>query len=550
MCMEKDDKVKTLIAPFADWNIGQLAFERVMFAIDAIVERRIENLKNEITAKIQKLQIEKTFPPKIINEGENKDVDEEEVRKKIEKGIELGIYAEVDEEEEEEEKLEEFKSLEIEFKCTIEETLTKNFVSELNTLTDSEYYNDVKWFINLPSYTTNSFHDYCRALRKKVTTLINSVNNDPNSNAFYVDRRKVDVNTVIPTMLLFDPKAIDIRRIVRFVDPSEYNKFDNDDINLTIIDSNGDKNVIKLKYHHGYSIIECDNGNPNFMLFDPINYEYVLFYKSHKWLECSCDVNKVYYDNKKEVIDENHAKKYKTKLSSLYGVVTKPEVKEDKRIKTRNELKRKYGNAIGNAIASVTNEEVNEEKPCEKSKKESVHLWYCGAEVTEDKRIKTRNKLKELFGGVIMTITNERDVNENFTYSNSDLQTLKKNIRKYIRNLICTIPESEPLYIYSNKNKHIEKPITCYNTINYKIIPSSISNNPWFDINIICETYDITIPILFFDRSTYFLSVRNNDSENKTYNFAIVNTKTKEFVIFTKDKFVFDGWKLEITAER
>ncbi len=198
----------------------------------------------------------------------------------------------------------------------------------------------------------------------------------------------------------------------------------------------------------------------------------------------------------------------------------------------------------------ITNEEkVNDEKPCEKSKKEPVHLWFCGDEVTEDKRIKTRNTLKDLFGGVIMTITNKRDVNDNFTYSNSDLKTLKKNIRKYIRNLICTNPE-EPLYIYLNRNEQIEKPITCYHTRNYKIIPNSTSNNPWFDIKIICGTYDITIPILFFDRSTYFLSVRNNDSENKTYNFAIVNTKTKEFVIFTKNKFVFDGWKLEITAER
>ena len=185
----------------------------------------------------------------------------------------------------------------------------------------------------------------------------------------------------------------------------------------------------------------------------------------------------------------------------------------------------------------------------EKSKKEPVHLWYSAAEVIEDKRTKTRNKLKELFGGVIMTITNEREVNENFTYSNSDLQTLKKNIRKYIRNLICTIPESEPLYIYSNKNKQIEKPITCYHTRNYQILPDILNKNS-FIINIGCLNCVIKILITLFSKSAYFLSVRNKDPENKSYNFAIVNTKTKEFVIFTKDKFVFDDWKLEITAER
>lgn len=445
-----DEKAKKIIEPFADWDIGGLKFRRVMSAIDAIVESKIEKLNNELDAKIQKLQIEKTFPPEITNE--EKEVDEEE-----------------------EEKLEEYNKSFNKIKRSIANLLTKKFVSELNTLTDSEYYNDVKWFVTLPSHTTktktvsSSFHDYCRALKIKLDTLINSVNNDPNSNAFYITRRNVDSDIMLPTTLLFYPKEVSITRASSF----KYN----DDIKLIFINDDGNKHPFLLKYHRGYSIIECDNGNPNFMLFDPVNCEYVLFYKSHKWLNATYDMKYFYYNDKEG------------------------------------------------------------------------RLCYCGDEVTEDKRIKTRNTLKDLFGGVIMTITNEREVNDNFTYSNSDLKTLKKNIRKYIRNLICTNPE-EPLYIYLNRNKQIEKPITCYHTRNYKIIPSSTSNNPWFDIKIICETYDITIPILFFDRSTYFLSVRNNDSENKSYNFAIVNTKTKEFVIFTKDKFVFDGWKLEITAER
>ena len=483
MCMEKDDKVEKLIAPFKDSAISHLSYERVMLTIDAIVERRNEILKNELSAIIQKLQIESTFPPEISDpEPVEDEVDEKEEMK------------------------------DFEFKRSIADLLTKKFVSELNTLTDSEYYNDVKWFITLPSYNTNSLYDYCRALKYKVEILINSVNNDPNSNAFYIARRKVDTNTIIPTMLLFDPKVFTVSR----VSPFECNEFSNDNIKLTITDCNGDNNSLKLKYHHGYSIIECDNGNPNFMLFDPVNCEYVLFYKSHKLLNASCDVRNV------KDVDEN--------------------------VKSKDEILEKGG--VRYNMTKVWGELCHPEDISDPYRKPKVPILYSVAEVKEDKRTKTRNKLKELFGGVIMTITNEREVNENFTYSNSNLQTLKKNIRKYIRNLICTIPESEPLYIYSNKNKHIEKPITCYNTRNYKIIPSSTSNNPWFNINISCETYDISIPILFFDKSTYFLSVRNKDPENKSYNFAIVNAKTKEFVIFTKDKFVFDGWKLEITAER
>lgn len=514
-----DEKAKEIIAPFHDWDIGGLRFGRVMSAIDAIVESKIERLKNEMKAEIQKLQIEKTFPPESSNE-------DEEVRKKIEKDIELGICAEADEtevDEEEEQKLEDSKSLENKFKRTIGETLINKFSSEIYTLLDSEYYNDAKWVVTLPSYTTktnvvsSSFHDYCRALKNKVDTLINSVNNDPNSNSFYISSRSENTKVLDSTTIIFNPKTCSINR----ASPFEYNKFDNDGVKLIITEDNGTKNFFQFKWHRGYSIIECDNGNPNFMLFDPINCDYTLFYKSHKMLY-------VNHDDKEEVNE-----------SKVWGEFCHPEDISDQYRSPKIPILHKPNVTKGKT---------------EKSKKELAHLsFYSDATINaaeEDKRIKTRNKLKELFGGVIMTITNEREVHENFTYSNSDLRTLKKNIRKYIRNLICTIPESEPLYIYSNKNKQIDKPITCYKTRNYKIIPSSTSNNPWFDIKVICDTCEITIPILFFDRNTYFLSVRNDDSENKVYNFAIVNTKTKEFVIFTKDKFVFDGWKLEITAEK
>ena len=42
-----DEKAKEIIEPFADWDIGGLKFRRVMSAIDAIVESKIERLKNE-----------------------------------------------------------------------------------------------------------------------------------------------------------------------------------------------------------------------------------------------------------------------------------------------------------------------------------------------------------------------------------------------------------------------------------------------------------------------------------------------------------------------
>ena len=50
----------------------------------------------------------------------------------------------------------------------------------------------------------------------------------------------------------------------------------------------------------------------------------------------------------------------------------------------------------------------------------------------ENIRIMNRNELKSKFGNVIMTITNDKEINESFTYSNCDLKTLKKTIRKYI----------------------------------------------------------------------------------------------------------------------
>ena len=482
MCMEKDDKIEKLIAPFRDWRLGDVSIERVMFAIDGIVERRNELLKNELKAEIQKLQIEKTFPPEPSNE--DKDIDEE-VNK------------------EEDQKLKESKTLENVFKHTIAGTLINKFASELYTLVDSEYYCDAKWNVNLPFYTLKYFYEYSRVLRKKLDELINSVNNDSNSNALYISSRSENTKTLDSTAIVFNPKTCIIYR----PSPFEYNKFDYD-VKLIITEDNGTENFFQFKWHRGYSIIECDNGNPNFMLFDPINHDYILFYKSHKMLY-------VNHDDKNSTSLKNEDKE-EINESKVWGEFCHPEDISDQYRSPKIPILHKL---------NVT-------------------------KVEEDKRIKTRNKLKELFGGVIMTITNEREVHENFTYNNSDLQTLKKNIRKYIRNLIHEISESEPLYIYSNKNKQIDKPITCYKTRNYKIIPSSTSNNPWFDINVICENCDISIPILFFDRNTYFLSVRNDDSENKVYNFAIVNAKTKEFVIFTKDKFVFDGWKLEITAEK
>ena len=216
---------------------------------------------------------------------------------------------------------------------------------------------------------------------------------------------------------------------------------------------------------------------------------------------------------------------------------------------------------VKNSLKEITDdhEEINDEKSREKHKNFFRLCYYTNKNDLNNMtlKIKTRNTLKELFSEVIMTITNEKEVNENFTYSKCDLRTLKKNIRKYIRNLICEISDSEPLYIYSNYNKcstiqtSIEHPLVCYHARNYKILlNNTINNNYLFGINIECINYSVIIPITFYDgKNTYFLSVRNEDSENKSYNFAIVNIKTKEFIVFTKDKYVFDDWKLEITAK-
>ena len=54
-----DEKAKEIIEPFADWDIGGLKFRRVMSAIYAIVESKIEKLSEilpiaELRAKVIK----------------------------------------------------------------------------------------------------------------------------------------------------------------------------------------------------------------------------------------------------------------------------------------------------------------------------------------------------------------------------------------------------------------------------------------------------------------------------------------------------------------
>ena len=494
-----DKKVRELIEPFKGWITAQLSVGTLMTTIDAIIESRNEKLKDELIEKIQKLQIEKTFPPKTTDEYENEDIDKEKPRKES-KALEGEAIARLSADMASNCIIKTTDNTENEYKNTIVDTLTNNFESELKTLTDANHYNNAYWFVKVPSFTTNSFYDYCHALKRKLDRLINSVETDSSSNAFYITRRqKTDPNCAIPsnslyftpTSILFNPKVCVL---------SKASSFENDDnIKITIIDVKGNTRFFQLKYHYKNAIIECDV-NPNFMLFDPITEEYVLFYKSHKLLYINHDDN----------------------------ILTLLENKdEDKKV---------------NDEKIEIDEDVNDEKSREKRAK----IFREILEVEENKRINTRNTLKELFSEVIMIITNEKEVNENFTYGKCDLQTLKKNIRKYIRNLICKISDSEPLYIYSNSinNRYMEKPLACYRTRNYQILPDNISNNYYFSINIDCISHNVTIPITFFDReNTYFLSVRNKNKnpENKSYNFAIVNTKTKDFIVFTKDKFIFDG---------
>lgn len=254
-------------------------------------------------------------------------------------------------------------------------------------------------------------------------------------------------------------------------------------------------------------------------------------------------------DKKVETLIEPFKNWDATQVSVELLMTTIDTIIESRNKKLKNELIDKIDKILERERVRNGLKEINDEK----SRKRRAKVFREFLEAEENKRINIRNTLKEIFGEVIMIITDEKEVNENFAYSKYDLQTLKNNVRKYIRNLICKISDSEPLYIYSNSidNLYMEKPLTCYRARNYQITPDNTTNNYLFSINIDCISHNVTIPITFFDgENTYFLSVRNEDSENKSYNFAIVNTETKNFVIFTKDKYVFDDWKLEITAER
>jgi len=504
-----DKKVRELIEPFKNWDVTQLSFGTLMTTIDAIIESRNEKLKDELIPKIQKLQIEKTFPPKTTDEDENEDIDKEKSCK------ESVLKRELEKENK--------------YKSTIVDTLTNSFETELKTLTEAD--NNVYWFVNVPSFITNSFYEYCHVLKNKLDKLINSVKIDSNSNAFYITRRqKTDPKNTIssnslyftPTTILFNPKVCVVTKA---------SSFENDDnIKIIITDAKGNTKFFQLKYHKRNAIIECDI-NPNFMLFDPITEEYVLFYKSHKLLYINHDDNILTLLKNKDEDKKVDVEDEKVEINEKADVEYKD---DDEKIEI--------------------DEDVNDEKSREKRAKEFEKVFKA----IEDKNVNTRNILKTLFSEVIMIITNKKEVNENFTYRNYSkyhLLSLKTDISKYILNLICEISDSEPLYIYSNSinNLHMEKPLTCYHARNFLIsLDDNISNNNYlFNINIDCISHNVTIPITFFDgRNTYFLSARNEDSENKSYNFAIVNTETKDFIVFTKDKYVFDDWKLEITAER
>ena len=508
-----DKKVRELIEPFKGWSTAQLSVGTLMTTIDAIIESRNEKLKDELIQGIQKLQIEKTFPPKNTDEDEN---DENIIVEDKEKTCRKTVFQREVEKENT-------------YKSAIVDTLSNKFESELKTLTEAD--NNVYWFVNVPSFITNSFYEYCHVLKNELDRLINSVETDSSSNAFYITRRqKTDPNYAIPSnSLYFTPTSIVFNPKVCVV--TKASSFENDDnIQITITDAKGNAKFFQLKYHCRNAIIECDK-NSNFMLFDPITEEYVLFYKSHKLLYINHDDNILTLLKNKDEDKKVDAEDERAEIDEEVDV----EYKDDNDEKT----------------------EIDGDVNDEKSRKRRAKMFGEFLEIKENKRIDTRNTLKELFSEVIMTITNEKEVNENFTYSKCDLQTLKKYIRKYIRNLICKIPDSEPLYIYSNSLFN-DKYLACYHARNYQILPNDktpIPNDYSFSINIgciiDCIRHNVFIPITFFDgENTYFLSVRNEDYENKSYNFAIVNIKTKEFIVFTKDKYVFDDWKLEITAKR
>ena len=451
---EKDDKVEKLIAPFKDWNTGELSFERVMSTIDAIVERRIEKLRNEMNAKIQKLQIEKTFQPETTNEGENKDIIEDK------------------------------------YKHTIADILTKNFDLELKTLTGTD--TGVNWFVNIPSFINNSFHDYCSALRKKLDVFINSVKNDSSFNTFYnITIRKKDPNYSIyfaSTTVLSNPKEFVVHGSLP------------DDIKITITDCNGNTNDFWFRYYNKNSIIECDT-NSNFMLFNPVTREYALFYKSHKFFCVNHDdknstslktENKdENVKNKIEILKMGRVRHYKTKV---WEELCHPEDISDQLYYHSDKHKNVHNkDLIINNIAEKLKTQFPEELDIIKGPKTKYCKDYNNI-IVPDNYNELIDIIKQKMGKLI------RCTDENF------IHIIQKRI----------LPSGKNAFTFDNPK---------FYSINYKQPNGELSNR--FLITLINDDEEMNFSMEYLNNISIIYSENNS-------NFMIFNQYSNEYLIFYK----------------
>lgn len=440
-----DKEVEKHIQTFAHWNIDHLTVNSLAELVDLILERKLDIFKNEITAKLQKIQIEKTFPPK--NDKENNEYEDEDDEQFETLKKDMGDEPiEMDENE-------------IFNKIRITDILIKEFKSELNTLTD---YENANWFIYVP----HSYYEYCNLLKTKINNLIGSVKCDSSSNSLYITKRKKDPNYNVyftPTIISFNPKESEITTTET---PST---FGYNNLDLSITEYNEHISIFHLNFLHGFSIIECDS-NPNFMLFNPFTKEYVLFYKTHKLLYTNCDDEKAssskeIMEHNKEIENQNSHKgtPFKAYLKSLLSDAEIP--------KTSKEI------SIDN-IRKMLEENFSDQL---KQIREPYSFDNSNYTITIPDNFKTfkhilRQKIKKL----IKHLNVNKTMNTMFIMNQTGKSFVITDPKEY--KIVTILPGFENKFIFSIKNK--TNSVTSFN-IFYKhnlVIVHGVDDNPNFMI--------------------------------------------------------------------
>lgn len=153
------------------------------------------------------------------------------------------------------------------------------------------------------------------------------------------------------------------------------------------------------------------------------------------------------------------------------------------------------------------------------------------------RRIEIRDNLKKQFEDLIKIVTDScyAYIFNSFTYSQPlDIVKLKRLLRKYMNKFIRNTKDNQRIYIYKNKN--LENPVICENPIGYTISPDETFRNH-FLITLKCKGYSIVSVVRFFNReSTFFIHSRSDKYENSPWNFAIVDAKSGEFIVFSHNK--------------